>query len=137
MSYNQTNKIHNPFEGEELEKGRFNLVNAEKQIGEAMRIIVKQAKNLNEAQRELRKASNKVNGAGNLVDVLQMSGLVAPKRSRSTDSKDARAMARDLHQTAKDLEKLDESIPFFDAMDYNVELAHLLTRMKEFNKRNR
>tara|TARA_Y100000310_G_C20409961_1_gene681462 strand:+ start:388 stop:795 length:408 start_codon:yes stop_codon:yes gene_type:complete len=135
MSYNQTyGKIN---KSEEVEKGRFNLDKAEKQIGEAMRIIMKQAKNLNEAQSELRKASNKVDGAGNLVDVLQMSGLVAPKRSRSTDSKDARAMARDLHQTAKDLEKLDESIPFFDAMDYNVELAHLLTRMKEFNKRNR
>ena len=135
MSHNQTNKIHNPFEGEELEKGRFNLNKAENQIGEAMRIILKQAKNLNEAQRELRKASNLVDGAGNFIEVLQMAGIVAPKRSRSTDQRDARALARDLHQTAKDLEKLDESIPFFDAMDYNVELAHALTKLREFNKK--
>ena len=135
MSHNQTNKIHNPFEGEEIKKGRFNLNKAENQIGKAMAIIEKQAKNLNEAQRELRKASNLVDGAGNFIEVLQMSGLVAPKRSRSTDQRDARALARDLHQTAKSIEKLDESIPFYSAIDYNVELAQSLIKIREFNKK--
>ena len=135
MSHNQTNKIHNPFKGEELEKGRFNMGKVENQIGVAMAIIEKQSKALFTAQRELRKASNLVDGAGNLVEVLQMSGTFAPKRSRGGDEKDARRMARDLHRLAKDIEKLDESVPTLEAMDYNAALAQTLIQVRAFNKR--
>jgi len=135
MSHNQTNKIHNPFEGEELKKGRFNLSKVENQIGVAMAIINKQSKALYEAQKELRKASNLVDGAGNLVEVLQMAGIVAPKRSRGGDEKDARRIARDLQRVAKDLEKLDESIPVMDGIDYNATLAGTLIEIRRFNKK--
>ena len=131
MSYNQTNKIHNPFEGEELEKGRFNMGKVEKQIGEAMGIIDKSSKALYATQRELRKASNMVDGAGNLVEVLQLARHVAPKRSRSGDE----ATARSLKRLAKNIEKLDESIPLMDSIDFNAPLAMALIEVRRFNKK--
>lgn len=135
MSYNQTNKIHNPFEGEELEKGRFNMGKVEKQIGEAMGIIDKSSKALYATQRELRKASNMVDGAGNLVEVLQLARHVAPKRSRSGDEATARRIARDLKRLAKNIEKLDESIPLMDSIDFNATLAMALIEVRRFNKK--
>ena len=135
MSYNQTyGKIN---KSEEVEKGRFNLRQAEKQIGDAVKIIHKEAKALNNAQRELRKASNLVYGAGNFIQVLELGLEMDPKKFRSGDMRDVRAISKSLHRVSKNIEKLDESIPFVESLDYNTELINLITRIKEFNKRNR
>ena len=137
MSYNQTNKIHNPFEGEELEKGRFNLNKAENQIGKAMAIINKQAKSLAGVVNELRKAQNMVEGSSNFIEVLAMSDLVAPKRARSTDDRDIRKIVKELRFVAKELQKLEDKVPFFEAMEYNTTLAIQLTELRAFNRKKK
>tara|TARA_R100000458_G_scaffold51231_1_gene51903 strand:+ start:734 stop:1144 length:411 start_codon:yes stop_codon:yes gene_type:complete len=135
MSHNQTNKIHNPFEGEELEKGRFNLNKAENQIGKAMAIINKQSKSLAGVVNELRKAQNMVEGSSNFIEVLAMSDLVAPKRARSTDDRDIRKIVKELRFVAKELQKLEDKVPFFEAMEYNTTLAIQLTELRAFNRK--
>ena len=135
MSYNRTNKIHNPFEGEELEKGRFNLNQAEKQIRQAVKIIDKEAKQVKESSSQLKKAANLVYGAGNFIEALTLSRHIAPKRSRPNDAKDARRMAKDLQRTSNELNTLSEKMPFFEPMEYLMELVDVTRRMEQFNKK--
>jgi hypothetical protein len=135
MSYNQTNKIHNPFEGEELEKGRFNLGRAEKDISEAISAIFASAQKIRDANEDLKEAARDVYSSSQMIAALEIGIKVDPKRFDKGDAREIRSISTQLKRISNQLKKEAESIPKFTSTEYNVGLAVILTEIKEFNKK--
>ena len=73
MSYNQTNKIHNPFEGEELEKRqKYNTKKLERQITDAMKNLRNASEAMNKATDTIKESAGKIAEAGNMLELLKL-----------------------------------------------------------------
>ena len=135
MSYNQTNKIHNPFEGEELEKGRFNLGRVEKDISEAISVIFASAQKLRDTHEDLKEAARDVYSSSQMMAALEIGIKVDPKRFGRGDARKIRSISSQLKKMSEEIKQTAESIPKFTSTDYNVKLAVILHDIKEFNKK--
>jgi hypothetical protein len=134
MSYNQTNKIHNPFEGEELEKGiPTGSKQAIKQLTNAIGILNESSKQLYKVGKEMRKATNLVEGAAGHMNNSALVHEIGPKPDRKK-RREAQRIMREIKNSAKDLLKLDESIIMFDARDYAIGLASLAAKIDMLEK---
>jgi hypothetical protein len=137
MSYNQTNNIHNPFEGEELEKGRFNLGRVEKDISEAISAIFASAKKLRDTHEDLKEAARDVYSSSQMMAALEIGIKVDPKRFDKGDARKIRSLSSRLKKMSDQLKKEADLIPKLESAKYNVELAVIANDIKEFNKRRR
>jgi len=133
MSYNQTNKIHNPFEGEELEKGRFNLRPAEGDLKSAMKLVNQVVEDVQDSAKKMVEAKEEVISARNYLQSLELARHVAPKRSRQGDDKQIRQMTRTLERLAKQIDAYN--LPYqTGVMDFNIPFVTVMSQIKEFNK---
>jgi chromosome segregation ATPase len=133
MSYNQTNKIHNPFEGEELEKGRFNLRPAEGDLKSAMKLVNQVVEDVQDSAKKMVEAKEEVISARNYLQSLELARHVAPKRSRQGDDKQIRQMTRTLERLAKQIDAY--KLPYqTGVMDFNIPFVTVMSQIKEFNK---
>ena len=135
MSYNQTNKIHNPFEGEELEKGRFNLRPAEGDLKSAMKLVNQAVEEVPDLAKKMVMAKEEVISARNYLQSLELARHVAPKRSRQGDDKQIRQMTRTLDRIAKQIDAYADKLPYqTGVMDFNIPFVTVMSQIKEFNK---
>ena len=134
MSYNQTNKIHNPFEGEELEKGRYNLRPAEGDLKSALNLVNSAIKSVQDSAKKMVEAREEVISARNYLQSLELARHVAPKRTRQGDDKEIRLMANNLNRLAKQIDNY--KLPYeTGVMEFNIPFVTIMSQIKEFNKK--
>ena len=130
MSYNQTNKIHNPFEGEQLEKG---------QLREPLRLVQHAIADMKDADKSLALAAKKFRNAGiaasESASMLQLLSTRVGNISMSLDKKTRNELrslgkkqdinANKLKAIAKLLMETGETSPFYNALNVAVVLDKL------------
>lgn len=133
MSYNQTNNIHNPFEGEELEKRqKYNTKKLERQITDAMKNLRNASEAMNKATDTIKESAGKIAEAGNMLELLKL--YEEDKKSRV----EIRTGANMLRSVSRDINGMILSkVPDFRIMDFAMEVGHVLESLDRINKRRR
>lgn len=135
MSHNQTNKIHNPFEGEELEKGL--LQNPLKLVKDSIKAMEKADKALAVADQEFKIAAGEASESASMLTLLSTRvgnvtmGLdgVTRKELRKIAKQQDRNMEK-LKAMSKLINDLAQKSPFYSMLNVGVQLDMLDKKTK-------
>ena len=135
MSYNQTNNIHNPFEGEELEKGL--LQNPLKLVKDSIKAMEKADKALAVADQEFKIAAGEASESASMLTLLSTRvgnvtmGLDGVTRNelRKIAKQQDRNMEK-LKAMSKLINDLAQKSPFYTMLNVGVQLDMLDKKTK-------
>tara|TARA_R100001510_G_scaffold57772_1_gene67649 strand:- start:2229 stop:2645 length:417 start_codon:yes stop_codon:yes gene_type:complete len=135
MSHNQTNKIHNPFEGEELEKGL--LQNPLKLVKDSIKAMEKADKALAVADQEFKIAAGEASESASMLTLLSTRvgnvtmGLDGVTRNelRKIAKQQDRNMEK-LKAMSKLINDLAQKSPFYTMLNVGVQLDMLDKKTK-------
>jgi hypothetical protein len=135
MSYNQTNKIHNPFEGQELEKGL--LQNPLKLVKDSIKAMEKADKALAIADQEFKIAATEASESASMLTLLSTRvgnvtmGLDGVTRNelRKIAKQQDRNMGK-LKAMSKLINDLAQKSPFYTMLNVGVQLEMLDKKTK-------